>query len=120
MCMDGILYNIGAWDVEPGCIKIVYTAGYTDAEFAAGDPNIDASEIANAVLVEACRSVRRSFMLAKSSRGFAAGVLQSESLGAYSYSAAVPKANNFGDFTLSAETREMLSGFVNMGYQIGS
>lgn len=37
LCTDGILRAQGGWPSAPGTIKIVYTAGYTDAEFHGDD-----------------------------------------------------------------------------------
>lgn len=120
VCRDGIIHSHGLWPTEPGSVKIAYIAGYSVAELSGGDSVIDASAIQEAVLIESVLRARRSLGRAYSPRyGFAAGPLQSESLGDYSYSVGqADKGMAYGSGTVSAETREMLEAFVNFGYEL--
>ncbi len=120
VCTDGIIRSVGQWPTTPGSVKIVSVAGYTEAEFAGEVEILDASQIREAVLVEAVRRAQRAFVRAKQATGFKAGPFQSESLGDYSYSVAVDKNMSYGVGVISAEAVEMLQEFVNWGYQIAS
>lgn len=120
VCRDGILTSHGLWPLQAGSVKIEYIAGYTADELRGTDTKIDASPIAQAVLIEATRRSRRSLSRQFSSKiGFAAGPLASESLGDYSYSVgAADKGMDYGGMTLSGESLEMLRDFINYGYEL--
>jgi len=118
VCTDGILLAIGRWPAEPGSVKVVYVAGYTEAELNGQDAVIDASAIMDAVLGEALRRAKKVFTLWKknSRTGHNAGTITSESLGEYSYSlstAAMDKLLSVGG--ISSEAKEKLETFTHFG-----
>lgn len=119
-CSDGIIRSLGLWPAEPGAVKIVYSSGYTAEELAGTDPNLDASPIAQAVLVEAVLRARRALSRSGAGRaGFVAGPLTSESLGDYSYSmGGADKGMTYGSLSLSMEAMEMIRDFINYGYDL--
>jgi hypothetical protein len=121
LCKDGILRSIGRWPQTPGTVKVVYMAGYTAAELRGQDLVVNAGQIVEAVVVEACRRVRRMFAMKKrTGAGFAPGIVTSESLGDYSYSIDASSASRLtsGSSDLSAEAVDLLSGFVNWGWEL--
>lgn len=121
ICRDGILRSIGLWSEEPGSVKIVYVAGYTESELHGQDEVIDASPILDCVIQEASRRARRAFTLAKSARtGFVAGPFTSENLGDYSYSIDTALAAKLigNDSSLTQESMDNLSSFRNLAYDL--
>lgn len=121
LCKDGILRSIGRWPQTPGTVKIVYVAGYTAAELHGQDLVVNAGQIVEAVVVEACRRVRKMFAMKKrTGAGFVPGVVTSESLGDYSYSIDGSSATRLttSSADLSVEAVELLSGFVNWGWEL--
>lgn len=120
ICNDGILRSIGLWPSEPGAVKIVYTAGYSNAELEGQDSIVDASPIMDAIVEEALRRAKKVLtMWRKNSRsGHIAGTVTSETLGEYSYSisgSVMDKLLSSG--SLSLESREKLQPFclMNLG-----
>lgn len=122
ICRDGIIRSIGRWSMEPGSVKIVYTAGYSAAELHGQDSVIDASPINEAVVLEATRRAKRAFLLAKKSRvGFVAGPFTNESLGDYSYSIDSSLITRmYGSNLLSDDAKIMLTDFQNYGWSLSS
>lgn len=119
LCRDGIVMSLGLWPTTPGTIKVVYVAGYSAAELHGQDSTVDASPILESVIYETVRRVRRFFATKKSSAGFLAGTLASESMGDYSYSVDGASASQLlGSGDLTPETKEKLSGFCRMGYDL--
>lgn len=122
VCSDGIIRSMGLWPTEPGTVRITYTAGYNDVEMHGQDLLLDGGPIADAVVEEACRHVRKVMVSRKSSGvGWVAGLMNSEKLGDYSYSvdgALLLRLFGPGD-DLMGESKEKLEPFVNMGYTIG-
>lgn len=119
VCDDGILRSVGLWPLEPGTVKIVYTAGYSAAELHGQDSIIDASPIIDAVLAETVRRMHKLQALKKKSgTGWVPGSLQSESLGDYSYSMGGSSADKMmgQQYDIMPETAEKLADFVNMGW----
>jgi hypothetical protein len=118
MCRDGILRSFGLWPITPGSVRVTYTAGYTEDELRGEDTVVDASPIWEAILDETVRRVRKRYASMKTTRGFLAGVIQSENLGDYSYSLGGGGGSGseklFGS-DMSTETREKLTDFVNVG-----
>ena len=86
VCKDGIIRSHGRWPDVAGSVKIVYVAGYSDAELHGQDSVIDASAILEAVIDEAVRRVLKVYSRQKRRASGFAGPFSSESLGAYSYS----------------------------------
>lgn len=87
VCRDGIIRSEGLWPDSPGSVKLVYVAGYTDAELHGQDVTIDASPIMDAVIDETVRRVQKAFSRMKRTNvGFVGGPFSSEKLGDYSYS----------------------------------
>lgn len=124
LCRDGIIRSFGLWPQYPGSIKIVYTAGYTDAEFHGQKNLVNAVPVRDAVLIETIRRVRRALINKKSARlGFVPGSVVSENLGDYSYSlggaGVSTRADSltFGSTVLSLESIEMLQEFVHWGFE---
>ncbi len=118
VCRDGILRSIGLWTITPGSVKVVYTAGYNQAELRGTDSIIDASPIWEAVLNETVRRVRRVLATQKGSIGLPVGVLASENLGDYSYSLDSSAAGRLFGGPLSADSVQLLGEFVNIGFDV--
>ena len=117
MASDGILRSYGRWPTTPGTVKIVYTAGYSDAELHGEDDVVDARPIVNAIASEAVRRVRKMFTSKKTSGvGFVAGNLTGERLGDYSYTADGISARRLMVEGLSSEAKSILGPFQNMGW----
>lgn len=117
VCSDGILRSIGGWPSTPGTIKIVYVAGYTEAELRGDDEVIDASNILEAVIDEAVRRCKKAFSRMKSTAGIGTGPFSSESLGDYSYSVDTSILARLvgGTTDLMPETMHKLQNHVNYG-----
>jgi len=119
VCSDGILRSIGIWPLEPGTVKVVYTAGWTPEELHGQDGIIDAGAIADAVILEAVRKAKRSFTMKKKTQtGFTPGLFTSERAGDYSYTISDKSADKELQLGsgLSSDAIEMLSEFVNWGF----
>lgn len=119
VCRDGLLRSFGAWPLSPGTVRVEYTAGYTSDEFRGGGGGLDASPIWAAVLEETKRRVEQVMTRRKKqSIGWVAGLLSSERLGDYSYSADTSLARALYGNTamLSDEAMALLQPFVNMGW----
>jgi len=118
LCSDGILRSFGAWPSEPGSIKVVYTAGYSDSELNGQSDNVDAAPIMDAVVEEALRRAKKVLTLWKKNArtGHNAGTITSEGLGDYNYSISggvLDKLLSAG--SLSSESKEKLAPFVLWG-----
>jgi len=123
ICRDGIIRSFGLWPSAPGSVKIVYTAGYSLAEFHGQVSLVDATPIMDAVIDEAARRAKKAFVNAKKTGvGFAAGPVVSESLGDYSYSIDASLAKRLFGYSqdIQPETQEKLQDFVNMGWMLAS
>jgi hypothetical protein len=118
VCSDGILRSVGIWPLEPGTVRVVYTAGWTPEELHGQDTVIDAGSIADAVILESVRRINRAFALKKKTSGFAAGVYTSEKLGDYSYTidgSSSQRALAIGQ-ALTPDSIGLLETFVNWGW----
>lgn len=121
MCHDGVLRSEGRWPNVPGSVKVVYTAGYSDAELHGNKTIVDASPILEAVIDEAVRRVQRIYSKMKKARTGFTGPFSSESLGDYSYSVDTALLQRMvGGLDLMPETVEKLSEFVNWGWNLAS
>ena len=135
VCRDGILLSHGLWPSEPGSIKIVYTAGYTEAELSGSGIAVDGSPIAEAIIFEATRKAKQTIMLAQGAGtsgatgvGFTAGSISSEKIGDYSYNLSSSSGGSAsgssgaglydGVKDLSSESMERLADFVNIGLSL--
>lgn len=122
VCRDGIIRSFGLWPIEPGSIKVVYTAGYTDNELRGQDSVIDASPIWDAALDEAVNRARRAIVQQKSATlGYAAGPKIEERLGDYRYRISDRLSRElFGvrAFSLFPENIDKLQEFVHMGFDL--
>lgn len=117
MASDGILRSYGRWPTTPGTVKVVYTAGYSDAELHGQDDVVDARPIVNAIASEAVRRVRKMFTSKKVlGVGFVAGNITGERLGDYSYTADPSTAVRLMMEGLTSETKDILGPFMNMGW----
>lgn len=114
VCGDGLLRTEGSWPSRPGSVKIVYTAGYTNAELKGEDSVIDALPIYEATLDEAQRRFIKAFSRRKAKAGFI-GPLASEGLGEYNYSVDGAARQNILSGSLSRETQETLQPYINYG-----
>lgn len=122
LCRDGILRSNGRWPTTPGTVKVVYVAGYSHDELHGLKPLVDASAIHDAMLGETLRRAKKVFVNKKTSSGFTAGPLQSERLGDYNYAVAGSSAERMfgGLYSLTAESKDLLESFVNMGWMLAS
>ncbi len=121
VCMDGILRSLGSWPVTPGTVKVVYVAGYTEAEFHGQDTSIDVSPIWEAALNEACKRLRKVMALKKQAgAGFVTGTLKSEKLGDYAYTLDSSPASTEiaigGTSSLSMESKSLLSPYIHWSF----
>ncbi|MDO8682504.1 MAG: hypothetical protein Q7N50_03365, partial [Armatimonadota bacterium] len=119
-CRDGILRALGLWPTTAGSVKITYVAGYTSEELRGSDSILNASPIWAATLDEVVRKAKRTLMLKKGTLGWTAGVMASESLGDYSYSANQKAIDHLFTGDIAGENREQLGPFVNYGWDLGS
>lgn len=119
VCRDGIIRSEGAWPDIPGSVKIVYVAGYTEAELRGQDSVIDASPINEAVKDETQRRIMKVYSRIKNSKLGFVGALASESLGSYSYStnSAVFQGLIDGTRDILPETVHKLQDYVR--YDLG-
>ena len=118
VCRDGILRSHGLWPAIPGSVKIVYVAGYTDAELHGEDEVIDASPILEAVVDEAIRRVKKIYSRQKTSgSSFESGLKTKEKLGNYSYETDSRTSQILvgGETDLLPETQMKLDAFVHYG-----
>ncbi len=124
LCRDGILRSVGQWPLNPGSVKVVYTAGYTPAELHGQDDLVDAGPIGDAVVEEAARRAKRAFVLWRKNAiaGHVAGIMKSESMGDYSYTLepGVSSAMFGSDSNLMPNSMQMLQDFVNVGWPMSS
>lgn len=123
VCRDGVIRSAGSWPVEPGSVRIIYTAGYTDEELRGQDSQVDASPIHTAALDESVRRAKRAFALQQQgSIGLGLGPLTGEKLGDYSWQAdASLTARLFGGSNdLLPESTAALGPFVNFGWMLAS
>jgi len=122
ICRDGIIRSVGLWPTEAGCVKIIYTGGYSSTELRGQSSLVDAGPIWEATLQETIRRAKTVFLTKKDTTvGWLAGPITSENLGDYSYtmdSSLISKL--FGSSAdLTAETVSKLSSFVNWGFSLG-
>lgn len=121
ICMDGIVRSIGLWPSNPGSVKVVYVCGYTAKELHGQDSVIDAHVINETVINEAVRRfhIFNAFMK-KTRTGFTPGLLESESLGDYSYS--MDNSSLLGMLASKGEllqaSMDALEQYVNYSYQM--
>lgn len=122
VCLDGLIRSHGLWPTEPGSVKIVYYAGYKDAELMGADSLLDASAIQEVVVNETRNRFLRTMNSQKKRLAGWTGPLSSENLGDYSYSIdAASRVGMNGRAQLEAASMTMLTdgGFVNMGWRLG-
>ncbi len=124
LCRDGIIRSIGQWPLNPGSVRIVYTAGYTAAELHGQDDLVDAQPIGEAVVQEALRRAKRALVLWKknAAAGHVAGLITSEKLGDYSYTLDPSVSTRFfgSDVELLPGSMGMLQSYVNVGWPMAS
>lgn len=122
VCGDGIIRSEGRWPNVPGSVKIVYTAGYTQAELRGQDDVIDASPIWDAVIDEAARRFIKAKQRSKRKLAGFSGPMSSESLGDYSYSIDTKILDKLaGSSTdILPETAHKLEDFINYGWLLAS
>ena len=117
LCRSGMLFANGSWPQIPGSVKVVYTAGYTAAEFSGSDPNIDASPIQSAVVLTVAKAMGtwQNAINKKATVGFG-GPFQSENLQDYSYSLGA-SADMLSAMVraLPSEAEDMLEDYLHYG-----
>ena len=106
-------------------MKVTYVSGYTDDELQGNDSVVNARQIYTAILTEAMRRAKRTFLMWKNgSLGWLSGYVTSERLGDYSYSlggtARLAKGAFGYDSDLMGSTRESLLDMVNWGWPLNS
>ncbi len=120
--MGSIIRASGAWPSAAGSIRLVYTAGYSAAEFHGQKSLVDATPILEAVVDEAVRRMLKVISRGKKvGAGWTGGPLTSERLGDYGYTldASVLQRLVGTSSDLLAETQDKLGSFVNFGYAMG-
>lgn len=120
--MGTVVRSAGTWPSSAGTVKLVYTSGYSAAEFHGRKDLVDATPILEAVVDEAVRRMLKVISRGKKSgAGWTGGPLTSESLGDYSYStdASVLQKLVGSSADLMMETHAKLQPFVNYGYAVG-
>jgi hypothetical protein len=118
ICRDGIIRSAGAWPTEPGSIKIVYIAGYSDAELHGQGGVVDASPITDVIISESIRKIKKAFVEMKQGAvGFVAGPMMSETLGNYKYvlDSAITTRLFGNEWNLMPDSLDRLNDFVNYG-----
>lgn len=123
ICRDGIIRSEGRWPITPGTVKIIYTAGYMNAEFRGSGYAIDATPIWDSVVSEAARRAKQVFVNSKKATGFVAGTITRERIGEYEYQIGnIQEAERqFGGlFDLTFDNRNRLSEFLNWGWPIAA
>lgn len=126
VCPDGVLKSFGLWPLEPGSVKITYTAGYAEAELQGTSTELNARPIVDAILNETVRRSKKVFLNRKQTgAGWTPGPITSERLGDYGYvvsgGAGTAAAANFsGTNDILPETVQMLADFVNWGWRLFS
>jgi len=127
VCSDGLLRSMGLWPSSAGTVRVVYTAGYTEAELrgedqpdAEGNDVLDASPIWTAVLEEAKRKVEQVMLRKKGALGWGAGPKTSEQLGDYRYTidASMAKSLYGNTMELTDESKMLLTPFMHMGLDV--
>ena len=122
ICTDGMLIRSGAWSVEPGTLKVIYTAGWTVAELkydlATEPPSlVDASTISLACkeLMAKCFKTRTAH---KIRLGDPSGLVLMERMGDYMYQNDVLSMRRISGFEglILTEIAEMLHEYRNMGF----
>jgi hypothetical protein len=116
--MTGHVISRVGWPVEPGTVKVSYTAGYSALELAGRAGNgVDASPIKHATLltlIKAFRTIKANQKQALA--GFTAGPITSEHLGDYSYSAGSSAAMLTGlEVSMPPEAALLLQPFRHYG-----
>jgi len=116
-CRDGILHSPGLWPTQPGSIKIVYVAGYTESEFRGTQQILDATPILETIIQETVRRMKKAMVTMKQTGSGWGSIKISESLGDYSYSVDGSSLNKYfgGQWDLLGESKERLNEFVNWG-----
>ena len=114
--LSGVLRAAGSWPSVPGSVKVVYWAGYKEAELSGTDSVLDASAIRRTAVREAARRARRIFSTSKG----APAPLVSERLGEYSYQVEASLARTvLGEQgALTPESQQALEQFVNYAVKI--
>jgi len=119
ICRDGIIRSMGLWPTSAGSVKVVYSAGYSYAEFHGTSHTMDAVPIWETVLAESARRARQVFLLQKQTgAGWVSGPFSSENLGDYSYSIDSGMAGLIAGAgrDLTTDSKERLADFRNMGW----
>lgn len=123
VCRDGLIRSHGLWPLEPGSVKIQYTAGYDSDELQGVDTILNARPIVDAILNETVRRAKKVFLNRKqTAAGWVPGAISSERLGDYQYTiggtANAVDSNFAGAADLLPETIQMLADFVNWGWRL--
>jgi len=99
LCRSGIIRRIGGyWPARNGTVKVVYVAGYTQAELSTG--------IAADIKLACLLGIQHAF----GQRGENAGTIKAERLGDYGVTYAVERAGQ-----MPRQAKKLLAPFVSLG-----
>ena len=121
---SGALVRDGAWQRQPGSIKVTYIAGYTADELdgTSTATGIDASQIRLASLLEMQRmySAQKARQTTATGVTLAPGAVTGERMGDYSYTLDGNSARELGGMqsSLSGEAAELLHPFRNLNFSV--
>lgn len=124
VCSSGLIVAEFGWPSAPGTVKIVYDAGYTDAELHGQSNQYNAGAILSAVMETATQRLHQKIRYQRKTRTgiFTPGEVLSESMGSYSYT--VSGGSGASDaitgmrLAIPDSAIESLSGFVNFGVSL--
>jgi hypothetical protein len=125
VCLDGVIKSHGLWPLQPGTIRVQYTAGYLSDELHGQGTILNARPILDAMINETIRRAKKAFLnRQQTTGGWTPGSIISERLGDYNYtvggsSSAVDAAYG-GAADLLPESVQMLADFVNWGWRLAS
>ena len=119
VCSDGIIRALGLWPTTPQTVMTTYVAGYTYDEFHGKGGALDASPIWDVAIEESVRRSRRVMVELAGKLGVMAGIMQSETIGEYTYSMSSDAIKRLYSGALTPESIQKLARFMNWGAALG-
>lgn len=123
ICANGFLRRLsGCWSSEPGSIKVIYTAGYSESEMTSPSVGgVDASAIAQACYLTVLKAYKTIASNQRGASGWQGGPLFMERLGDYSYMTEATATRVMSGMLVSIppEAQELLQGFIHFGMSAG-
>lgn len=118
LCRSGVIRKVGSWPTTPGSVRITYVGGYDDDELHGRGGIVDASPIVDVIISEASRKAKNALVNMKTTSGWAAGPMESERLGDYSYKTGGLSTSRLfgGEWGLMPDSMERLAEFVHYGW----